>query len=119
MKKTYLLYFSLFLIIANSLAAVIQTVLLPAQAQFSPQQACLLPLEQIRREHGDLLKQSHDAATLQHLAPSYHLGDCLDCHISKNAQGKFLAGNSSVHFCQRCHVFVGTRISCFNCHPAQ
>lgn len=119
MKKTYLLYFSLFLIIVNSVAEIIQPILPPAKARFSPQQACLLPHEQIRREHGGLLKQSHDVATLQHGVPNYHLGDCLDCHIYKNAEGKFPAADSSAHFCQSCHLFVGTKIACFNCHPAQ
>lgn len=119
MKKTYLLYFSLFLIISNTLAEIIQPILPPARAQFSPQQACLLPHEQIRREHGTLLKQAHDVASLQHRAPNYHLGDCLDCHIYKNAAGKFPEIDSSAHFCQSCHLFVGTKIACFSCHPAQ
>jgi len=117
MKKINLLYFVLCVIITNSLADVFQTV--PSSRAFSPQQACLLPLEQMRRDHGDLLKQAHHAAAEQHIAPAYQLGACLDCHISKDSQGKFLTADSNTHFCQSCHVFVGTKITCFSCHPAQ
>ncbi|MEN9849641.1 MAG: hypothetical protein RL368_2381 [Pseudomonadota bacterium] len=119
MKIFYLLYFVLFLIITNSIAAIIQPLIPPAQAQFSPQQACLLPLEQMRREHGDLLKQAHHAAAEQHIVPAYQLGFCLDCHVTRNSQGKFPTADSNAHFCQSCHIFVGTKTTCFSCHPAQ
>lgn len=119
MKKTYLLYFLLLFIMANSFAELMQPVLAPAHPPSSAQQHCLLPSDQMRREHGDLLKQAHDAATLQHTPPKYHLGDCLDCHIYKNTAGKFPAIDSNAHFCQACHLFVGTKIACFSCHPAQ
>jgi len=118
-KRHYLLYFLMLLIIFNSIAALLQAELPPARAQFSPQQACLLPLAQIRREHGDLLKQSHYAAAVEHRAPTYYLEQCLDCHVIPNPQGKLPVVDSSAHFCQNCHIFVGTKITCFSCHAAQ
>lgn len=118
-KKPYLLYSLLLLAISNSLAHLIKPELARARTQFSTQQACVLPLESIRREHGDLLKQAHQAATVEHTAPAYQLGLCLDCHVVPNPPNKRPIVDSSTHFCQSCHVFVGIKIACFSCHLAQ
>lgn len=103
-------------LISLTVLAVVKPELPAARAQFSAQQPCLLPVEIIRREHGSLLKQAHYAATVQQTTPHYYLVQCIACHVTPNSQGESPAPTSATHFCQSCHVFVGTTIECFSCH---
>ena len=85
--------------------------------------SCVLPSEQMRREHPDILK--HDRIqTLREgvraqsdgskLAGS--LKQCVNCHAVKDESNKFVRIDNDEHFCVSCHKYAAVSIDCFQCH---
>jgi hypothetical protein len=85
---------------------------------------CVLPEEQMRRQHPDLLK--HDRIqTLREgirakddsgIALDGSLKQCINCHAIKDDNNKFVRIDNDQHFCASCHKYAAVSIDCFQCH---
>ena len=78
---------------------------------------CVRPVAWMRRNHMKLLMQLRYAAVhegIRHQRES--LPGCMNCHVSKLADGRYPSVNSPKFFCNACHDYVGVRIDCFSCH---
>lgn len=78
---------------------------------------CVRPREWMRKNHMTLLMQLRYAAVhegIRHGRES--LPGCMNCHVSRLANGKYPSVRSRKFFCNACHSYVGVRIDCFSCH---
>lgn len=84
---------------------------------------CILPSEQMRREHPDLLK--HDRiqtlregvrAKADGSSLDGSLKQCVNCHAVKDESNKFVRIDNDKHFCVSCHQYAAVSIDCFQCH---
>jgi hypothetical protein len=88
---------------------------------------CVLPEDQMRREHPDLLKhdriqtlregvraQADSTGTLKSLDGS--LKQCVNCHATKDENNKYVRIDNDEHFCASCHKYAAVTIDCFQCH---
>ncbi len=84
---------------------------------------CVLPSDEMRRMHPDLLK--HDRILTHRegvraqsdgkpLAGS--LKGCINCHAIKDDNGQFVRIDNKQHFCVSCHQYAAVTIDCFQCH---
>ncbi len=91
-----------------------------AKAMVSATQACVEPLEVIRRQHGQLMQHQRDDTVHQGIRGSQHsLKGCINCHVTPNAQGQTLSiHDDPQHFCSVCHQFAAVKIDCFQCHAS-
>lgn len=79
--------------------------------------SCVLPPEQMRRQHMDLLKHQrkvtvHEGVRGGSGAPASLVG-CIDCHASRSNDSVL---GSSQNFCQGCHSYAAVKLDCFECH---
>lgn len=83
---------------------------------------CVLPREEIRKVHPDLLK--HDRintmrkgirAKADGTSIDGSLKACINCHAIKE-NDKYLKIDSENHFCSSCHIYAGVSFDCFQCH---
>ncbi|MEO5362840.1 MAG: hypothetical protein H7838_04365 [Magnetococcus sp. DMHC-8] len=66
---------------------------------------CVKPVEWMRRNHMDFLKQSREMAVREGVrVRSDSLKNCATCHVSR------------AKFCDRCHAYTGVSPNCFECH---
>lgn len=78
---------------------------------------CVAETSEMRRNHMDYLKD-HRVKTLREgvRTTQYSLKDCLECHVP--AKGTETSAESG-QFCKNCHVYVGVKLDCFECHATQ
>lgn len=91
-------------------------VLLPA-AVYAADGQCVLPKDQIRREHPDLLR--HTRSLVVHEGqrdPKLRIENCITCHVVRDASGAAVPFSDPRHFCNSCHVSAAVTIDCFSCH---
>ena len=106
-------------------AALLLTTLVPsAIAEVGPTipkaikgKQCVADTSEMRRNHMDYLKQ-HRIEALRHgvRTKQYSLKECLECHVP--AKGTETSAESG-QFCENCHVYVGVKLDCFECHATQ
>ena len=78
---------------------------------------CVRPVAWMRKNHMTLLMQLRDAAVHEGIRNREEsLPGCMNCHVSKLADGRYPSVNSPKFFCNACHDYVGVRIDCFSCH---
>lgn len=78
---------------------------------------CVLPKDQIRREHPDLLKHTRSLVVHQgQRDPKLRIENCVTCHAVKDATGAAVPFSDPRHFCNSCHVKVAVHLDCFSCH---
>ncbi len=78
---------------------------------------CVRPVAWMLKNHMKLLMQLRYEAVhegIRHRRES--LPGCMNCHVSRLADGKYPGVNSPKFFCNACHEYVGVRIDCFSCH---
>ena len=78
---------------------------------------CVRPVAWMLKNHMKLLMQLRYEAVhegIRHRRES--LPGCMNCHVSKLADGRYPSVNSPKFFCNACHDYVGVRIDCFSCH---
>lgn len=78
---------------------------------------CVRPVAWMLKNHMKLLMQLRYQAVhegIRHRRES--LPGCMNCHVSKLADGRYPSVNSPKFFCNACHDYVGVRIDCFSCH---
>jgi hypothetical protein len=78
---------------------------------------CVRPVAWMRKNHMKLLMRLRYEAVhegIRHKEES--LPGCMNCHVSRLADGKYPSVTSRKFFCNACHDYVGVRIDCFSCH---
>lgn len=79
--------------------------------------ACVEPLDIMRREHMNFLMHQRDATVLDgERGSKYSLTGCLDCHNPSSSAETAVRYPDPEHFCAGCHLFASVRIDCFECH---
>ena len=81
-------------------------------------QQCVEPTNVIRSQHMAMLMHQRDATVLEGIRTKQHsLQECVNCHVAPTKQdGTPLHYGDKEHFCTTCHVAVGQKIDCFQCH---
>jgi len=106
-------------------AALLLTLLVPnAIAEVGPTipkaikgKQCVEDTAEMRRNHMDYLKKHRVEALRQGVrTKQYSLKECLECHVP--AKGTEVSADNG-QFCKNCHVYVGVKLDCFECHATQ
>jgi len=91
--------------------------------QESSGDSCLLPNEQMRREHPDLLKHDRIQTMREGLRAQADgsklvgsLKQCINCHAIKDDNNNYVRIDNDQHFCVSCHQYAAVTIDCFQCH---
>ncbi len=86
-------------------------------------ESCVLPSEQMRREHPDILKHDRIQTLREGLRAKADgstldgsLKQCVNCHAVKDESNKFVRIDNDQHFCVSCHKYAAVSIDCFQCH---
>lgn len=75
--------------------------------------ACVAPVEEMRRDHMKMLLHQRDRTMRQGLRDTrFSLKQCVDCHASRKT-GSVLGDDG---FCSSCHGYASVKIDCFECH---
>ena len=80
-------------------------------------EACVEPVEVMRREHMQMLDHQRDRTVIdgERGAP-YSLAGCLDCHNPQIPGIEVARYGDPEHFCSACHNYASVKIDCFECH---
>jgi predicted CXXCH cytochrome family protein len=79
--------------------------------------ACVEPVEVMRREHMNLLLHQRDATVLDgERDGKYSLVGCMDCHNPAESAETAIRYPDPQHFCAGCHLYTSVQIDCFECH---
>jgi predicted CXXCH cytochrome family protein len=80
---------------------------------------CVLPAEEMRREHMNIIKHRRDATMYQGIRGGKEaLESCLSCHAVKGDDGKPVTIKSEKHFCRVCHDYAAVTVDCWACHKS-
>lgn len=80
-------------------------------------ESCVRPVEEMRRDHMDLLKHKRDDTMHRGIRTTdASLAGCIDCHADRNESGEFVPVDAEGQFCQSCHADVAAKPDCFGCH---
>lgn len=92
--------------------------LAPAKAKA---EQCVVPTDDMRRNHMAYLNQHRDDSVIQGVRQSkFSLTECINCHVdAKREDGSPVYYGDSDHFCASCHKFAGVKIDCFQCHASR
>jgi len=88
-----------------------------AKMNFSENSKCVKPIDDIRRNHMELLKHKRDLTLREGVrTKTDSLVECIDCHVTPNEKGEYARISEDGHFCSSCHNYAGVSIDCFDCH---
>jgi len=80
-------------------------------------EACVEPTDFMRRNHMELILHQRDLTVHEGIRiKDDSLANCVDCHASRDAQGKAIPVNAEDQFCDRCHEQAAVELPCFQCH---
>lgn len=89
----------------------------PPKQKYNEETVCVEPVEIMRKEHFEFMLEHRDDAVIDGIRTKKHsLNECIDCHITANAQGEFARYSEDTHFCASCHQYAAVNIDCFQCH---
>ena len=92
---------------------------LPALVKAQRGDACVEPLPIIRRDHMKFLLHQRDDTVHEGIRGARHsLVGCIDCHASKDGEGRWVRIDAAGQFCASCHSYASVEIDCFECHAA-
>ena len=78
---------------------------------------CIRDTAWMRRNHMKLLMHSRDAVVHQGIRnPQETLPGCMNCHLTRLADGSYPGVSSPQFFCTGCHSYAGVKTDCFDCH---
>jgi len=82
--------------------------------------SCVLPGEQMRREHMNILMHRRDETMFKGIrGGKASLSACLTCHMVKDEKtGKPVTVASPKHFCRVCHDYAAVKVDCWSCHKS-
>ena len=93
----------------------LRPVIPEAQARFSPEQGCVEPVEDMRKNHMEYILHQRDRTMYKGIRTRQHsLVECINCHVSDAADAPRY--DSEEHFCNSCHSYAAVKIDCFQCH---
>ena len=108
---------------AGSVIAVDETassfgeVRIPSPAKPADADACVEPVDVMRRDHMKFLMHQRDATVLEGERDSkYSLVGCMDCHNPAGVSEEIIRYENPKHFCAECHAYTSVKIDCFECH---
>ena len=105
------------LIAADETASGFGKVIIPSPAKPADADACVEPVEVMRRDHMKFLMHQRDATVLEGERDSkYSLVGCMDCHNPAGVSEEIIRYENPKHFCAECHAFTSVKIDCFECH---
>ncbi len=82
-------------------------------------ESCVEPTNVMRKKHFEFLYHQRDLTVIDGVRTTKHsLANCIDCHVSRDDQGKFIPINEEGQFCYTCHIKTATNIDCFACHAS-
>ena len=100
------------IVFADSLADVP-----PPKQKYSEETVCVEPVEVMRKKHFDFVLDHRDKTVIDGIRTKKHsLIECIECHITANAQGDYARYSQETHFCASCHQYAAVTIDCFQCH---
>ena len=92
-------------------------VTIPEPARPANADACVEPVEIMRREHMNFLLHQRDETVLDGERDSkYSLVGCMDCHNPAESAQTAIRYPDPQHFCAGCHLYASVQIDCFECH---
>ena len=92
-------------------------VAIPQPAKPMLADACVEPVEVMRREHMNFLMHQRDATVIDgERGSKYSLTGCLDCHNPSASAQTAVRYPDPEHFCAGCHLYASVKIDCFECH---
>lgn len=92
-------------------------VSIPQPAKPANAEACVEPVDVMRREHMNLLLHQRDATVIDGERDSrYSLVGCMDCHNPSDDAATAIRYPDPQHFCADCHRYASVKIDCFECH---
>ena len=84
---------------------------------------CVEPLDDIRANHMAYLLHQRDETMYKGIRTKRHsFKECINCHVPAEENGKpvnYLTDDHDLnpdHFCATCHLYVGVKLDCFECH---
>ena len=80
---------------------------------------CIAPVEEMRRNHMDMLKHQRDRTMRQGIrGEPASLNACIECHAGKKSGSVLGASDSGkgTNFCESCHSYAAVKLDCFECH---
>lgn len=89
----------------------------PALQLPAGQTNCIRDTEWMRHNHMKLLMHERNEVVHQGVRKAgTSLPDCMNCHVSRQADGSYPSVSSKQFFCNNCHSYAGVKIDCFSCH---
>ena len=89
----------------------------PPKKNYNEETLCVEPVEIMRKQHFEFVLEHRDDAVIDGIRTKKHsLTECIECHITANAQGEYARYSQDTHFCASCHQFAAVTIDCFQCH---
>ena len=71
----------------------------------------------MRKNHMDRLTHKRDETVHEGIrTPKYSLNACINCHVPAPVENKVVRHTDPEHFCATCHLYVGVKLDCFQCH---
>jgi len=81
---------------------------------------CVAPVDEMRRNHMEMLRYQRDETVHLGIRPDKEsLKGCIQCHVQKDKNGRYLPVNGPGQFCGACHSYVAVSIDCFQCHATK
>lgn len=82
---------------------------------------CVAPVDEMRRNHMDMLKHQRDDTMHRGIRPKNEgsLKGCISCHAQKDDEGRYIPVNAPGQFCNACHSYAAVSTDCFQCHATQ
>jgi hypothetical protein len=89
----------------------------PAPAVRAGLTHCIRDTAWMRRNHMQLLMHARDAVVHRGVRdPDETLPGCMNCHLTRLADGSYPSVSSPQFFCNSCHSYAGVQTDCFSCH---
>lgn len=89
----------------------------PAPAVRTEQKHCIRDTEWMRHNHMKLLMHVRDDVVHRGIRnPDETLPGCMNCHLTRLADGSYPSVSSPQFFCNGCHSYAGVETDCFSCH---
>ena len=80
---------------------------------------CVMPTDDMRRNHMDYLLTHRDETMHQGIrTEKYSLKECMECHSPEVTQSEASQGEGQF-FCASCHSYAGVNVDCFQCHTTK
>jgi len=89
----------------------------PPKQKYNEETVCVEPVDVMRKQHFEYVLDHRDKTVIEGVrTKKYSLNECIECHITPNAQGEYARYSQNTHFCASCHEYAAVNIDCFQCH---